>query len=441
MRMFEKLRHIATDPYRGVRDFYPEDQAVHNYLLHTMRTSMERFGYEEYHASILEPAELYRAKTSEEIVSEQTYTFTDRGNREVTLRPEMTPTTARMVSARRRDLAFPLRWFSVANVFRYERPQRGRLREHWQLNADFFGLEGIHAETEIIHTASSILNTLGLKETDFSIQINNRAILRELLIEGMGISEASFSTITRILDKREKVHPQNFKAAIFDAFGKETAQAERFLSFLDTKDLHGIIATFSNHEALKEKLRDTEELIHNLSQKGVTNVNFNRGLARGFDYYTGMIFEIFDTDTKNNRSLAGGGRYDNLIKTFSGHDIPAVGFGMGDVTIAQALESRGLLPPYTSQTTLYLCIAQTGALPYAEKVAAMLRDAHINTAIDFTGKKIGDQIRYAVRHHIPYIACIGDQEVSSKKIVVKNLKEESEKTVPEDELITYLTHE
>src|SRR3989344_1852321 len=177
--------------YKGVRDFYPEDQRVQNYLFSVMRKTVESFGYEEYNASILEPTELYAAKSSEEIIREQTYTFTDRGERSVTLRPEMTPTVARMVAARKRELGFPLRWYSVQNFFRYERPQRGRLREFWQLNADLFGVEGIEADVEVIALASRVMTELGAAEDDFLIKIGSREALTEAL-DARGVSEEDY---------------------------------------------------------------------------------------------------------------------------------------------------------------------------------------------------------------------------------------------------------
>ncbi|MDO8728466.1 MAG: ATP phosphoribosyltransferase regulatory subunit [bacterium] len=284
------MAKLGTDPYKGVRDFYPEDMKIQNYIFNTWRKVAEDSGYVEYSASILEPSELYKSKTSEEIVNEQMFTFTDRGEREVALRPEMTPTLARMVAARRRNLKFPLRWYSIPNVFRYERPQRGRRREHWQLNCDLMGIAGIEAEVEIISLAHAIMKAFGAKDEDFSIQINSRKAIPE------GVT---METIRKI-DRGEEID----------------------INIDETLEIHTIL----------EKL----------NRKDIQNVKFNPKIVRGFDYYTGMVFEVFDTHEDNHRSLFGGGRYDNLLEIFDVDPIPAVGFGMGDITIRDFLETHKL---------------------------------------------------------------------------------------------------
>ena len=252
------MSKLDTAPYKGVRDFYPEDMAIQNYIFDTWREVAEKFGYVEYSASLLEPTEIYTEKSGAEIVNEQTFTFIDRGNRSVTLRPEMTPTLARMIAARRRNLKFPLRWYSIPNLFRYERPQRGRKREHWQLNCDLLGIAGIEADIEIISLTYAIMKEFGAKDENFEIRINN-----------------------------------------------------------------------SNTDSLKEI---------------GPNLISDPTLARGQTYYTGIVFEIFDTDKENGRAIAGGGRYDNLLEMFEVEPIPAVGFGMGDITINDFLETHKLGP-------------------------------------------------------------------------------------------------
>ncbi|KKT12874.1 MAG: Histidyl-tRNA synthetase [Parcubacteria group bacterium GW2011_GWC1_43_30] len=284
------MAKLGTDPYKGVRDFYPEDMAIQNYIFNTWRKVAEKFEYVEYGASILEPAELYKGKTSEEIVNDQTFSFTDRGGREVILRPEMTPTLARMIAAERKSLKFPLRWFSIPNVFRYERPQRGRRREHWQLNCDLLGIPGIEADVEIISLAHAILRAFGAEEKDFEIRINSRKALPK------GVS---METIRKI-DKGEEV-------------GIEVRETDEIRSVLDL-----------------------------LEKKGIKNARFNQKIVRGFDYYTGIVFEVFDTNPDNPRSLFGGGRYDNLLEIFDVDPIPAVGFGMGDITLRDFLETHKL---------------------------------------------------------------------------------------------------
>lgn len=313
----------STEPYKGVRDFYPEDMAVENYIFSTWRSVAVEFGFEEYGASPLEPAELYRAKgeSNEEIVNEQMFTFTDRGGREVALRPEMTPTLARMVAAQYKSLKFPLRWFSIPNVFRYERPQRGRKREHWQLNCDIIGTSdpkndpfGLQDDAEIIALAHAIMKKFGANESDFIIKIGSRNALTSALIEN-NISDLEIHRkVARLIDKKGKM-----------------PEEERIL------ELQKLGFDFEIKESA-----DSIETRKILSQKGVSNTEFDSDIARGFDYYTGMVFEVFDTNPANPRSLFGGGRYDNLLKIFGVPAKPAVGFGMGDITIRDFLETHNL---------------------------------------------------------------------------------------------------
>lgn len=316
----------GTEPYKGVRDFYPEDMAIQNHIFSTWRKVAEGFGYQEYMASILEPAELYRSKGSDEIVNEQMFTFTDRGGREVALRPEMTPTLARMVAARRKSLKFPLRWYSIPNCFRYERPQRGRKREHWQLNCDLLGIAGVEAEVEIISLAHAIMKEFGAKDEDFEILINSRKTIFEIykpILRDIN----QWKEVMRFLDKRPKLSDEDQKV------GDERYFTRPF-NDVDAKKVH------SNF--------DLAQIVKILGEKGIMNARLDSSLMRGFDYYTDVVFEVFDTHEDNRRSLFGGGRYDNLLEMFGVEPVPTVGFGMGDVTIRDFLETHKL-PPFTNR--------------------------------------------------------------------------------------------
>ncbi len=303
---------LTTESYKGVRDFYPEDMAVQNYIFSVWRKVAEQFNYQEYSASILEYAELYRSKGSDEIVNEQMYVFNDKGEREVALRPEMTPSLARMIAAKRKSLKFPLRWYSIPNVFRYERPQRGRRREHWQLNCDIMGIADISAEVEIISLAYKIMKEFGAKDEDFIIKISNRKKLENALLAN-GIAKENVPAIFRLLDKKGKV-PEEGRLSELEKLG------------------------YSKNATVLTWAPDAE----NLKREGITNIEFDSSIVRGFDYYTGMVFEVFDTNPLNLRSLFGGGRYDNLLEMFGVEPVPTVGFGMGDVTIRDFLETHNL---------------------------------------------------------------------------------------------------
>src|SRR3989338_4979008 len=391
-----------------------------------MERVCELFGYEEYGASVLEPSELYRGKTSEEIVRDQTYTFIDRGEREVTLRPEMTPTFARMVAAKAREISLPARWYSIANVFRYERPQRGRLREHWQLNADIVGASGVEADAEIIVLAHSVMRSLGADERNFEIRISDRRII-DSIYDSVEIDAEIRAQLTRLLDTRGKNPDFNKKLPALVGDKK----AEQLLELLERTTSTAYL----------------EELRTQLESMGVHNMVVDTKITRGFNYYTGMVFEVYDTDLNNRRSIFGGGRYDNLLSLFSsgggsasggGGSIPAVGFGMGDVTARDFLEAHNLLPTYAPATELMLCVVESDALPHAMRLAKELRREDVNVAVNFSGKRVGDQIRQADKMKVPFVIAIGAQERESGRYTIKNLATGSELTLPSDRIAEHL---
>ncbi|HWB34195.1 MAG TPA: histidine--tRNA ligase [Candidatus Paceibacterota bacterium] len=409
-----KKDKLSTESYKGVRDFYPEDQALLAYLAATMREVAERFGYVEYHASILEPSELYKAKgaENEEMVNDQTYTFVDRGGREVTLRPEMTPTVARMVSAKRRELGYPLRWFSIPNLFRYERSQRGRLREHWQLNVDIFGSHSPRADAEIIEVAHALLAAFGAEESDFTIKLGSRNFI-DSVVKELTLSDDDAKKLRNLLDRRAKIPADEFTRDINDI---------------------GVAIEMLSPERVPA---DVAEVLDILTAAGITNAVFDPSIVRGFDYYTGVVFEIFDTHPENNRAMLGGGRYDNLTQLFDDEPITGVGFGMGDVTLRDFLAVRGLLPEYAPATKVYVAVASKELLPQAAEVAALLRKESVATAVDFGEKKLGDQIKTAVKHQIPYVLIVGEDEIASGSFTVRDLSTGEEQKLSREELASF----
>ncbi len=393
-----KKEKLSTDPYKGVRDFYPEDQAFLNYFFATIKGMVEKAGYVEYGASILEPAELYKSKgvENEEIINEQTYTFVDRGGREVTLRPEMTPTVARMVAGKRRELGFPLRLFSIPNLFRYERPQRGRIREHWQLNVDLFGSDSLYADAEIIGVAYGVMKAFGASDDDFVIKVGSRIWLNQLISE-LGLDAERAQSLRRLLDAKDKMPIDEFKTKLAELQVPE-----------------GVVLDAAPPAEIQRMLGE-------FAAAGITNIVFDPSIVRGFAYYTGMVFEVFDTHPLNNRALFGGGRYDDLTEMFDDEPIAGVGFGMGDATVHNFLEVRGLLPAYLPPTKVYVAITSPELAGEAQTFAGFLRAQGINTAIDFGDRKLGDQIKTATKHKIPYIIVVGPDELASGSFVVRDL--------------------
>lgn len=409
-----KSNQLSTEPYKGVRDFYPEDQFVQEYIFSIWKKTVETYGYESYNASIIEPADLYKAKSGQEIVNEQTYTFIDRGEREITLRPEMTPTVARLVAGRKRELGFPLRLYSIPNVFRYERPQRGRLREHWQLNVDMFGSSSIFSDIELIEMTSAIMKAFGASSSDFVVKLSSRKLLNSLFLEWYQFSDEVSHALKKLIDRKSKMPEADFYAEAERISGAPFS----FLNFdHDNPELSQALA-FPNIKAAYDEIA---HIISVLKQRGISNVQFDQTLIRGFDYYTGIIFEVFDTHPENNRSLFGGGRYDDLFTMFDMEAVPACGFGMGDVTIADFLRTRNLLPTYTPAAQVMICSLDEQSIDYAEQIAGDMRANGINIATNHSLRAIRDLFRTAEKLHIRYIIVIGEQERTNQSFTIKDL--------------------
>lgn len=406
---------LSTEAYKGVRDFYPEDMAILRYIFDVWSATAESFGYERYDASILEPSELYKSKgaENEEMVNEQTYTFIDRGDREVTLRPEMTPTVARMIAKKRRELSFPVRWYSIPNLFRYERPQRGRLREHFQLNCDMFGIEDWSADVEIIALAHQMLLNFGADDTLFEIRINDRAWL-DSIFTAEGFSDEQKKAMLLLLDRKEKIDDFN-----------EQAKKIAGKKFTLPRDI-------SDESTLAKVIRG-------LAALGITNVKVSPSTVRGFSYYTGTIFEIFDTSPQNNRSLLGGGRYDDLTSLFGGERIHGVGFGMGDVTMRDFLVTHDLLTSNITAPMLMILPTDPENNIAAQQLASAFRAADISTAVDISSKKLGKKISDASDALVSYVLVLGDDEIRTKNYTVKNLLEKDSFSGTLNELLSKLS--
>lgn len=415
-------KKLSTDSYKGVRDFFPEEMAIEQHIFDIWRSTCRSYGYQEYHASVLEPAELYRAKSGEEIVNDQTYTFSDRGEREVTLRPEMTPTVARMIAAKRRELPMPVRWFSIPNLFRYEQPQRGRLREHWQLNVDIFGVESVSADIEVIAMAADITRAYGLKDSDFEIRLNNRLLMNYVTREVFGLNEDAAHKIGKLIDKKHKISADVFEEGVSMIFEDNAQDKKKFLTLLNSKNFEEFTAHLPQTALEHKGLKDIKATIDGLNALGITNVRFDQTLMRGFDYYTGNVFEVFDLSPANKRSVFGGGRYDDLLSLFGNDKVAAFGFGAGDVIARDLMETYGTLGlAQTAPADVAICVLDHSAMTYALSVAKDLRQKGQKVFVDMSGKKIGDQIANAGKRTIPEVIVIGEEEVKTGTYKRKNL--------------------
>ncbi len=418
---------LPTDSYKGVRDFYPADMAIQRYIFETWSKTAESFGFARYDASILEPSDLYKAKgaANEEMVNEQTYTFTDRGDREVTLRPEMTPTVARLVAKKARELSFPLRWYSIPNLFRYERPQKGRLREHWQLNCDLFGSVDFTADIEIIALANQLLLDFGATPNMFQVRINDRQLMQRLYL-AVGVNETDIPAITRLNDRKNKISTEEYRTELL-AITKDATVVEEIIILLEKSDEQNDVAA-------------------GLAELGITNVVFDKSLARGFDYYTGTIFEIFEVDAEGNstgRAMLGGGRYDNLTTMFGGEAVPGIGFGMGDVTMRDFLEAHDLLPSSIKSTAAHVVVIPLSKEENlaAQALAHKIRQAGFSVSTDIGTRKMQKKFTDAKDTGAKFIIMMGEDEVSTGTITIKNLSSGVEESGQLAELMNFLSVE
>lgn len=428
------MSSLSSQPYKGTRDYYPEDMRVRNYIFRTWKTVSERFGYEEYAAPMLEPLEVYAAKSGTELVNEQTYAFVDRGDRKVAIRPEMTPTISRMIAARRQELAYPARLFSIANFMRYERPQRGREREFWQLNVDVFGLDGVLAEAEIIQLGAELLKEFGAKKSMYVIRLNNRRVIDVMMKQYLSLDEVGTQLMMKLFDRKNKISSEEFRDQAIEIFGQEKAPAglKKISELLLAKELDQLPQEIAKDESISE----VKQLVSRLKKAGITNVQFDVTLMRGLDYYTGTVFEFFDTDPENNRSLFGGGRYDGLVGLFGAEAVSAVGMAPGLTTTELFLQSHKLLPEFASTTEVYTVVLGDNVLESALELAAKFRQEGVNIEVDMTGRRTDKQIRTALKKKVPFMVFIGEEELKKELYNFKDTKTSDEQQLSFERIVT-----
>ena len=428
------MSSLSTSPYKGTRDYYPEDKRVQNYIFDIWKQMSERFGYEEYGAPLLEPLEVYTAKSGQELASEQTYRFTDRGEREVAIRPEMTPSISRMVAARRQELAYPARLFSIANFMRYERPQRGREREFWQLNVDIFGSDGAQAEAEVIALGSYMMKAFGAKDDMYSIKINNRKVINAMMSDYLRLDAVQSQLMIKLFDRKNKITNEAFRDQAMDIFGQDAASEglQKIAKLLVAKSIDQLPSEIGENEAVKE----VQELFALLEAAEVKNAVFDITLMRGFDYYTGTVFEFFDTHPDNNRSLFGGGRYDGLVGLFGAEPLSAVGMAPGLTMTELFLQTHGLLPDSTSTTEVYVVVLGENTLAGAQKLAAKLRHEGVNTELDISGRKLDKQIKTAIKKQVPFMLFVGEDELKDETYNLKDTKTSDEEKLSFERVVS-----
>jgi histidyl-tRNA synthetase len=393
---------------KGTRDFYPEEMALRRWMFDIIREVSTRFGYQEYDGPCLEFIDLYAAKSGEELVKEQAFVFSSPGDDMLTLRPELTPTLARMVAQKQYEIPFPLRWWSIGPFWRYENPQRGRTREFYQWNIDIVGTESVAADAEIVAVAAIFLKETGLSSEQVQIFVNNRRLMDQALTK-LDIAKDLRSKVFRIIDKLDKLSEKEWRAFALD-------------SGLDDIQVEGLIRLL-NDEKLWQESEELVEFFQLIKIFGVDDyVSYNPKVIRGLDYYTGTVFEAFELGGES-RAILGGGRYDNLVADVGGNPLPGVGFAMGDVVAALVLEDAGVIPERLgNKPQVVVTVFDDETLSESMTAAEEIRNAGLRVVLYPEADKLGKQFKYADRLDIPVAVIIGPDELKSHQVAIKNLK-------------------
>lgn len=425
-------------PYRGTRDFFPKDKRVRDYLFSVMTKTAQSFGYESYDGPLLEEVELYKAKSGEELINEQIYSFTDRGERLVAIRPEMTPTLARMVAQVHRESSKPLRWFSIPNLMRYEKPQRGRVREHWQLNCDVFGAPGRMGEVEILQVAVELFENYGANNSHFEILLNDRAIVDSVFKSIMKTSDEQTYRLYKIVDKAKKVNEEGLKKMVAEV-GLDPAAENIFYSYLQLKSFDDVNAFLTKH-GQSEIAALFSVFVEQTKKTGLNEyLTYDPTIVRGLDYYTGIVFEIFDKHPDNRRALCGGGAYANLLQIFNEDQLPGVGFGLGDVTLKDFLEVHNLLPNLDTPTNdVFITFQEDEGLEASLQLARKLRKQNLNVVTTLEAIKFKKVFPTAEKKGVRFVTLMGSDEFAKNQIQLKNLATKEQHTIDLNDLESIL---
>ncbi len=420
------MANTLIQPVKGTRDFYPLDQAFQNWLYSKFKETAELFGFQEYEGPTIEGLDLYAAKSGEELVKKQAFTLTDQSGKVLALRPEMTPTLARMVAQKSGELTFPLKWFSFGRRFRYEKPQKGRGREFCQWDVDILGLENLEADAEVIAVAATLYQKIGLTPQEVKIKINDRKLLQDRFLS-IGIPREKMVQIFRLADKKDKVSESDF-IEMGQENGLTADQTKTVLQILEEKNAY-LDSTW------------LVKIFELLKKYGVAEyVEYDPGIVRGLEYYTRTVFEGWDTKGEF-RAIWGGGRYDNLVADVGGRQkIPGVGFAMGDMVIAEVLKANNkypLLNPTTSK--ILVTVFSPQLLTKSIETVNLLRENNFNAELYLDSEtKMEKQLKYADKKAIPFVLIIGPVEAESEKIVIKDLASKNQKTIFQSELVDQL---
>lgn len=422
---------MSASSLPGFRDFYPEDFALRRHIFSGWREVARRYGFVEYDGPPLEALELYTAKSGPEIV-EQLYSFVDRGDREVALRPEMTPTLARMVGARAQGLPKPIKWFSIPQLFRYERPQRGRLREHFQLNVDIVGEADVLADAELVAAAVDVLRYFGLDGDDFVARVSDRRLIT-LILEGIGVPGDRILEAISALDRSER-QGDAWLAERLSELGLDADGVRRVLEVRECS-LEDLSNRYGGSSGVAEAIQRLDAFFELIGHQGLSEyVVFDPRLVRGLAYYTGLVFELWATSGRL-RAICGGGRYDDLLAALGGPDLPALGFGLGDVVLGELLKEKGLAPQHSARVDDFVVYVTPEQLSSAIRLVRRLRNRGRSVALDYRGRSVGRQFRAADQAGAVRAIVIGPDEQRDGTASVRDMSTGDERLVSVEELL------
>jgi histidyl-tRNA synthetase len=407
---------------KGTRDFYPEEMAIRLWLYDQIKTVSQSFGYQEYEGPILEKIDLYAAKSGEELVKEQAFVFPDRSGELITLRPELTPTVARMVAQRQKQLTYPVRWWSFGPFWRYEKPQKGRTREFFQWNIDIFGVNSAESDAELIAIAAAFFKQVGLSAQQVGIFLNDRRLMDQELQRLDLVDPAKKKAVFRLIDRRDKLRPDEWQAYALQEIGLSESQFEQLKSLLDDENLW-------------KKSPELTRVFQLLTAMGLGDyLHYSPEVIRGLEYYTGTVFEARDMD-REGRAILGGGHYDNLVSDVGGDPLPGVGFAMGDVMVGLVLKKYGCIPELTLMpANVLVTVFSAELMEKSFSVANSLREAGI-PAICFTeAVKLPKQFKYADRIGSHFVVVIGPDEAANGQVTLKDLTKGEQRTIEMDHL-------
>ena len=425
---------LNKQPYKGTRDFFPAEKRVLDYLFSTMQRTAWSFGYESYDGPLLEEVALYQAKSGQELVDEQIYCFYDRGQRHLAIRPEMTPTLARMVAQVHRETPKPLRWFSLPNLYRYERPQRGRLREHWQLNVDIFGATQDMGEAEVLQMLVALMKNFCADESMFSILVNDRRVTDFVLQQYLGLEQKRVGKLYKMLDKYRKVDSCTWGQMVGE-LGLDGQQKDRLSRYLDL-DSFGALFEFWAQSTGKQEKPPLFSLYQLLGELGLERyLVYDPTIVRGIDYYSGVVFEVFDRHPDNRRAICGGGAYGGLLQKFGEPPLPGVGFGLGEVTLRDFLTTHDLLPDVSrNQVGLYLASLVPEGVVKVLRLGAEIRSHHLSVLTELSALKGQKAFDGGKKHGARFIGLVGDRELAVDEIKLKDLQTQKATVVKLDQV-------